>query len=247
MSIADKLIKITENEAQTTELNQKLEDCLYGADVGGKSWYDEFWDSYNTSNQTYSRSDFMFAGRMWNDVTFKPKHDIVLKPSSSGVFYDNGCTNLKAILNECGVKLDTSQVTNVGNFFISSSIEVLPEIDFSNATTVTNAFGHMSYLKSIDKVTFKNGVTFNTTFNNLKMLEEIRIGGTISGSGFDIHWSTKLTADSLKSIIQALSTTTTGLTITLPTTAQANYEAVYGAGSWETLTASRNNWTIAYA
>lgn len=246
MNTADKLLKMAENEAIVAEANQRLFECVNGGTVDAKSWYDEFWDSYDTSNQAYSRSDFMFAGKMWNDTTFKPKRDIVLKPSSSGAFYDNGCRDLKAILNKCGVKLDTSQVTNAGNFFISSYITALPEIDFSNATTLTNAFGHMSLI-SIDKVTFKDGVAFNNTFNNLHQLEEIRIGGTISGSGFDIHWSTKLTADSLKSIINALSNTTTGLTITLPKTAQANYEAVYGTGSWSVLVATRSNWTIAYA
>ena len=226
-------------------LRQKKDfDDVYEA--GKKAEYDAFWDSYDTSNQAYSRSDFMFAGKMWNDTTFKPKRDIVLKPSSSGAFYDNGCRDLKAILNKYGVKLDTSQVTNAGNFFISSYITALPEIDFSKATTITNAFGHMSLI-SIDKVTFKDGVAFNNTFNNLHQLEEIRIGGTISGSGFDIHWSGKLSADSLKSIINALSTTTTGLTITLPSTAQSNYELKYGSGSWATLTATKSNWTIAYA
>ena len=224
-------------------LRQKKDfDDVYEA--GKKAEYDAFWDSFKNIWQM----QYLFAGSAWNDTTFKPKYDLIVgKYNCSGMFMINQVSNIKSRLLECGVKLDLSQCVNFLNGFSSATTTELPEIDLSNCDNVTSSFSYMSKLINIDKVTFKNGVTFISTFFSTPNLEEIRIGGTISGSGFDIHWSTKLTADSLKSIINALSTTTTGLTITLPTTAQANYEAVYGSGSWSTLVATRSNWTIAYA
>jgi hypothetical protein len=102
-------------------------------------------------------------------------------------------------------------------------------------------------MKTIEKIILKDTVKCSNWFANATGLENVIFEGTIGQNGFDIHWSTKLTAASLESIINTLSSTTTGLTITLPTTAQSNYEAVYGSGSWNVLTATRSNWTIAYA
>lgn len=233
-SIGEKLKKIAENEPKVYEA---------GREAGKKAEYDEFWDSINTQNVALA---FGFAGNSWNDTTFKPKKDIILVRNSMGLFNQNICTNIKQRLQEQNVRLDVSKVTQFTQAFYYAATIELPEIDLSNSDNNVQLFTN-SKIKSIDKITFKSGVTFVNVFQGCSDLENIRIGGPIDGSGFDIHWSTKLTADSLKSIINALSTTTTGLTITLPTTAQSNYEAVYGSGSWSTLTATRSNWTIAYA
>lgn len=222
-------------------LRQKQDfDDVYKA--GKKAEYDAFWDSLLVNNDC----SYRFGGTAWNDTTFKPKRDIIGLNNCISMFANNMCTNIKGRLQEQGVKLDMSKATNVGQCFYYSSTLELPEIDLSNATIIGTVFAY-SKVKSIDKVTFKDGMSFSNCFHNCLNLEEIRIGGMISGSGFDIHWSTKLTADSLASIINALSTTTTGLTITLPSTAQSNYESKYGSGSWATLTATKSNWTIAYA
>jgi hypothetical protein len=242
MTTAEKLVKVAENEAVIKDAAEQLDLCLKGNKVDGKSWYDEFWDIFITLRDFA----YIFAGRMWNDTTFKPKYDITPTNSSTGLFSNNGCSNLKKRFQEQNIKLDLSKTVSCGQGFYYSNTTELPELDLSNCNVVGHLFAYAK-VKVIDKITFKDGISFSSVFTNCSALEEIRIGGTISGSDFDIHWSTKLTADSLKSIIQALSTTTTGLTITLPTTAQANYEAVYGTGSWDVLTATRSNWTIAYA
>lgn len=231
MNIAEKVLRAK------TDL-----DDVYEA--GKKAEYDEFWDSFKDDWQVMYR----FAGHAWNDKTFYPKYDIVVGGfNCTGIFQLNNVSNLKQRFLECNVKLDLSKGVNFLNGFRYSKTVELPEIDLTSSGIVETTFADMSNLKSIDKVTFKDGVKFSNTFLNTPNLEEIRIGGTISGSGFDIHYSTMLSADSLKSIINALSATTTGLTITLPNTAQSNYEKVYGSGSWATLTATKSNWSIAYA
>ena len=231
MSIAEK----------TLQLKQDFDDVY---EAGKKAEYDAFWESFKNDWQM----QYLFAGHAWNDTTFKPKYDLTVGAfNCSGMFQLNQVSNIKSRLLECGVKLDLSKCVNFLNGFSNATTTELPEIDLSNCDTISGTFGNMSNLTSIDKVTFKDGVSFSNTFRNTSNLEHISIGGTISASGFDIHWSTKLTAASLYSIISALSTTTTGLTITLPTTAQENFERNYGTGTWKEHTDTRRNWTIAYA
>lgn len=58
-----------------------------------------------------------------------------------------------------------------------------------------------------------------------------------------------LTAEKLHNIMQGLSATATGQTLTLPaySTVKATYDDVYGEGAWDTIVATKSNWTIAYS
>ena len=78
-------------------------------------------------------------------------------------------------------------------------------------------------------------------------LREVRFEGVIGQNGFDVHWSTKLSEASIRSIINALSTTTTGLTVTLSETAVHSIwppPSMAMWAQWEALIATRPNWTI---
>lgn len=271
MSIAEKLTAVAENVQKVHDSGYE-KGYRYGYEVGNDEghasgytdgWdvgygeghtngyaegktaeYDAFWDSFKDIKD-YA---YVFAGEMWNDVTFKPKHSIICSALNvNNMFYNNACSNIKKTLNDYGVVLDLSKAVSVSTLFSYSSSEELPEIDVSSASVISGIFSNMSNLVTIDKVTFKEGVSFKNAFANTTRLENITIGGTISGSDFDIHWSTKLTAASLASIINALSAETSGLTVTMPTTAQSNYDAVYGDGAWAQLVATKSNWTIEYA
>ena len=158
-------------------------------------------------------------------------------------------TNLKALLNSLGINLDFSGITynRVSQTFSYSTITDLGVLDMSSCTKLDYFLWNASKLVNIDKfVLSSNGTTVftNTTFQNCSALENVTFEGVIKSGGLDMHWSKKLSADSLKSIINCLSADAVGLTVTLPTTAQANYDAVYGEGAWAELTASKSNWTI---
>jgi hypothetical protein len=78
--------------------------------------------------------------------------------------------------------------------------------------------------------------------------------GVIGSNGIDLHWSTKLSHDSHVSIFNALSTATTGLTVTFSRTAvNKAFETSEGANDgttsaeWLALVAAHNNWTISLA
>lgn len=101
-------------------------------------------------------------------------------------------------------------------------------------------------LRKIRKIIVNENNLFTGCFQNNVNLEEIRFEGTI-GNSLDLHWSTKLSMESLANILSCLSKTSTGQTITLPTTAKATYDAVTYPGRWDEAIAEYPNWTFAYA
>ena len=75
MSIAEKLSAVAQNVPKVFEAGKK---------AGKKAQYDEFWDSFPANLD----GTYLFSGDMWNDVTFKPKRNIVLKGGANGLFYN---------------------------------------------------------------------------------------------------------------------------------------------------------------
>lgn len=187
-------------------------------DAGKKTEYDAFWDAFQENGKRLHYA-YAFAFNGWfGDTNYNPKYPMIV---------DN--TN------------------GIGNMYTWSRniTDTKVPISISNGS-MAQAF-NQSLIERIHSLEVHGVTSYSNAFQNCTKLKELNLSGVIDINGFDIHWSTSLTADSLKSIIEALSTSTTGLTITLPSTAQANYEAVYGSGSWSTLVAARSNWTIAYA
>jgi hypothetical protein len=72
-------------------------------------------------------------------------------------------------------------------------------------------------------------------------LEELYCEGTLDITGLNLKDSTKLNKASIESIISVLSTTTTGLSITLSKTAVNN---AFTTDEWNALIGTRTNWTI---
>ena len=63
-----------------------------------------------------------------------------------------------------------------------------------------------------------------------------------------MQWSTKLNKESITSVINRLSSGANGLTVTLSLTAVNNaFEGGRDGTEWQTLIATKPNWTIAYA
>ena len=118
-------------------------------------------------------------------------------------------------------------------------------IDISNGSG-NSIFYYASKMVNIRKLVVSENMTFNGTFTGCIALKEIRLEGTI-GKSFDIHWSTKLSAESYESILSCLSTTSIGQTLTLPTTAEATYDAKHGSGAWAERVKGFTNWEIKYA
>ena len=98
-------------------------------------------------------------------------------------------------------------------------------------------------LVTIEKIIIKTdgSQVFNGAFDTCNSLENLTIEGTIGQNGLNLQWSTKLSRASIESIANALSSTTSGLSITLSKTAK---EAAFTDTEWADLIATKSNWTI---
>jgi hypothetical protein len=217
---------------------------------GKKSQYDEFWDSFqeNGNRNIYSHG---FNGGGWTQETLNPKY--LVKPidtsstSQCGVqmFYranEKSATYLD--FSKVADKFDFSGLTMASSMFDSCKITNIIA-DFSNAENLSLAFAARWYA-SVDKATIKVSEKLTTVTNmfyyNRNLTELILMeGSTIACSGWDLKWASKLTKASIESIINALSSTTSGLSITLSQTAKNN---AFTTSEWESLVATKNNWTI---
>lgn len=199
-----------------------------------------------TQNPIYYATDF---SDKWSRATFPEGFNVVLEiknvPSSmNSMFYQatgvktvtlicnaEGTAIFNQMLRESSVEvLDLSNFKPVPssiNYFLygnTSIVTIKGALDLSNCTSATYAF-NVGMLKDIEFV--KNTIYVSTSFANCSLL----------------------TAKSLNSIINGLSSEVTGQTLTLPkyNTVKATYDAVYGEGAWDAIVATKSNWTIAYS
>ena len=215
-------------------------------DAGKKSEYDAFWDTYQSNG---TRTDYYnaFAGKGWTHTNLKPKY--VARPSEArNMFYQNtGITDLTLT-----GKFDFSEVTAITDCMAWSSVTKVPSINLSNARSSPNAIAKAKSLVTVENLIFPTSpftVNISEFFYLCYALENITITGTIQNTGFDLHWSTKLTIESVTSILTALSkdsSVAAGKSITFPTAAQAKIQANTTAkGQYDAAIAA--GWTIAFS
>lgn len=239
MSIAEKLTTVAENVEKVYEAGKKAE-------------YDAFWDRFQKyGNRRAYNFAFINAGKCWDKTNFRPKYNIILEGNANSAFYSwQGLTesvDIGAVLKAQGVTLNTSNATNLNNLFqYGSSIGgSLPTIDLTKAESNTANLFDGTKITTIEKLVVTTTTNFTNMFRNCTNLANIVIEGTITTSGLDLSACTNLSADSLESVVNALSSTVSG-SMTFPDTAQATYEAKYGANSWYDLIDTKRNWSIAY-
>ena len=252
---------LTAQEEKLAELSAILDTKADGYDNGfedgRQAEYDAFWDACQENG---ARTDyyFGFAGRIWQN-DFRPKYSI--RPINAGYvfgYWDAANTLFIDLVDLCkkqNIEVDFSQATNVTNAFGSNTIFThIGVVDVRKAPNINGLFGYNYYVHTIDKLILKpdGSTAFNSsTFISCTRLENIIVEGVIGQSGFDMQWSTLLSKTSITSIINALSTTTSGLSITLSKTAVNSAFATTTGGTdgstsaeWAALIATRSNWTI---
>lgn len=178
-----------------------------GFDEGKQYHSDMFWYLYQ---QDGHRTDYQlaFCGIGWSNTLFKPKYDIIPTGSLYMCFRKSTITDLVESLEKQGIILDTSACSNMQYVFYQSKITHIGTIDCSsttNASTFTQCFAECSNLVTIDKIKLATtSGTFSNVFTSTPNLQNITFEGEINRNGLDFHWSTKLTHDSLMSIVNAL-------------------------------------------
>lgn len=178
-----------------------------GYDAGKRAEWNAFWDACQVDGSTQSYVQ-RFAGRGWNDITFKPKYDIRIAYNGAvRTFAYCGVKDLRGILEKQGVELDTDEGGNMTNMFESASITRMPTLNISKQNSGYAIFVGCKSLQSIQKLIFKaDGTTpiGSNMFQNCSALTEIEeIEGTI-GKSLDMRWCEQLTHDTLIRISNAL-------------------------------------------
>ena len=241
MSIADKLTTVAENVPKVYE-------------AGKKSKYDAFWDTYqrNGLRRDYS---YAFYGRGWNKDTFKPKYPIFFEKTSNeenptwARMFENFALTVEYMpekVDFSNIEIDFSAITDADSLFKNASVMNL-YCDFSNVTTIYYCFGSPNRGR-IDNLTLKVSekcTNFNYAFYYQNITTLIfEDGSVIAANGLNLTWATSLTKESIVSIINALSATTSGLTVTLSKTAVTNAFGGVDSAEWQALIATKSNWTI---
>lgn len=225
----------------------KTDGIAEGIEQGRKSQYDEFWDDFQNYGQRNSYR-FGFSCSAWEYI--RPKYKVMPNQSYGVSSIFEMCTKLKKIEAEY---FDFSQVPK-GNatasglhysFATCSALEEIEDVNLPYSYALTYTFAWCGVLHTIARLPIAEDTLITNAFDTNYRLKNLTIDGTIGQNGFNVQWSTKLSKASITSIINALSTTTSGLTVTISKTAVNN---AFNGGStgdeWLNLVATKNNWTI---
>lgn len=212
MSVNEKMTAIADNIRSKTggTASLSLDDMASGVnevyEAGKQKEWSDFWDMYQV-NGTRVHYENAFYYTYWNEKTFKPKYDITPTNSRNmfGYFsrYHNYNCDLADLLNKCGVKLDTSNATNVVGMFQYSRFYRIPELDLRKATNLESLI-RSDYVQTVDKIILNDtgNQYFAIAFMDCKALKNIEFEGVI-GQDMDFK-SCPLSIASMKNIIEHL-------------------------------------------
>ena len=245
MTIAEKFVKIAENEQKVFNAGKQAE-------------HDIFWDAFQ---QNGARTDYnsAFQGAYWNDSNFKPKYDITPAGNAANLFSQSGITDVKGICEAQGINFDFSQVDYCSNFITNSQVTRLPIIDARKISNCSSLFESAKNLVWVDGVilndegnqNFGTSNSYNWTLYSGN-LEHLPILGGIINTDCFFNACKKLDKVTITSIVNACSVSVP-MTLTLSKDAVDKAFEIYEGennGStvsmdWLNLIDSRENVNIA--
>lgn len=180
-----------------------------GHDAGKKAQWDHFWD-VNQQNGTRKNYQYAYVGTGFDFRNFYPKYDIVVEGAFNQAFAlwnidaDRHKGSLKQRLDECGVRMDLSGSTNLLQVFLYSKFTELPAIALPPSVNNRQIFGQCSDLHTIEKLIVSEGTNFDECFKNTVSLENIEFQGVIGQNGLDLSDCTRLSRESLLSLLACL-------------------------------------------
>lgn len=121
-----------------------------------------------------------------------------------------------------------------------AAIKRVSGLDAVKTNVLTCVFDGCTQLEDAGGLDFERVAYVTNAFRNCTVLKHVTIVGTIKLS-LDIHWSVELTRASIESIMEHLSTTTSGLSVTFSQDAVNN---AFTTEEWTALADTRKNWTI---
>lgn len=210
-----------------------------GYNDGQQAEYDRFWDLFqdygNRTNYTHA-----FAGTCWTADILNPKY--LVKPTGlcERMFFK---TQIKDLVFKD--KFDFSEIESCQYMFAEANNETIDYIDLSGCNELIYPFYYMPILHTIGKLKLRDdgSQTFTGDWIYTSELVNITIEGKF-GNDVSFWLCGKLSKASITSIINALSSTASGKTLTLKQVAVTNAFGSTTASAWTTLVNSKKNWTI---
>lgn len=217
MSIQQEKFKAIANKIrEKTGITEKIKPNDFADKIddvykqGKTDEYNKMWDRFQRQDyddSSLTSSQRRFHGYWWGWDNFYPKYDIKIKGTGEHCFYCFASgelqQSLKNRLDECGVKLDTSAMTNCGSMFGYSYISEIPELDFTSVTTGNAVFANTwARLEKIELIIVTKTLAYTSWFSNATGLIYIRFKGEI-GKSIDFK-SSPLDLESAKSVITHL-------------------------------------------
>lgn len=226
-------------------INNELEQTLYGIDTGGKSFYDEFWDAFQKDG---NRAKYHYAFFQWGGDTIRPKYKVAPTDvqSLNQTFCESKVKKIESAYFDFSQKVSGSYDNNSAYYTFNSctNLEEIEDIGLFESFKYYATFSWSKKLHTIAKMRVAETTKYQSVFNGCSALENLTIEGVIGQDGFSVSDCKKLSADSIRNIIEHLSDTASGKTLTLSKTAVNN---AFTTDEWTALAATKKNWTISLA
>lgn len=248
MTTAEKLLKVSEGIDKVEELNNTLETALNSGDTGVKSYYDVLWDAI----QDYgNRKIYSTVFSRWNCEYIKPKYKAIpTEGTCDSTFLEN--ISLKSVEKQY---FDFSKLpTSASSSYMCNgciALEIFEDIGIPAIASYSRTWRGCKKMHTLEVVRSRAETTYGLAFEDCRALVNITFEGVIGQNGINLQYSPLLSKASITSIINALSNTTTGLSITLSKAAvneafRVSPGVADGASSteWLNLVATKPNWTI---
>lgn len=241
-----------ETQYKPSEMPNGLDEVYEAGKLSGQ---DAFWNIILWNGE---RTDFSYAFAGWNSEYIRPPQKVVPTDVKTRRQTFNGIRSTKRLEKEYfdfsqSPKGRNTQESYYYTFADSPDLEVIEDIGINNAYSLSSVFRNCKKLHTIECIYPDADTIYQDAFANCNSLVYLRVNGTIGQDGFDVRWC-PLDKESIESIMNALSTTTTGLTVTFSKNAvNSAFETVTGAkdgstsAEWLALVATRSNWTISLA
>ena len=221
------------NGTRTSEYAGKVTDVYNKGKRNGESTFLNMLSNNNNRKNYYG----VFASSNLEGYTFP----YTIKPGDIGrMFYVYVGKYMPG-------NIDFSQATeSTGGYYQTFCwADVLEEIYF-NAPAPTGqylmTFAYCRKVKKIDRINVLEQTTFSQAFLQCYELEEITIGGTI---GQTVSFSdSPLNKTSIENVIGTLSSSASGKTLELKSSAVTNAFGSTDSDEWKNLIATKSNWTI---
>jgi hypothetical protein len=182
-------------------------------------------------------------------VAFPEGYEAVIKVSTAPTSM-NSCfwsaTGVKKVTLIC----DKNGTTDYSQLLRGSTVEILDITNFKPIPTKLFylAFGNVVITSILGELDLSSCTDVNRAFSSARSLKDVRFKKGTIGISMDFSSCVNLSAESYDSIIKGHSKEAS-VTLTLPalSVVQATYNAVYGEGAWNTITAEYPNVTIVYS